>query len=130
VSSLPLQFSEAGFPVTWGPVETILGLSATKAIAGPTDGRCMVVQGIDSYATGPLGTVLTSWYDLNGVGPVFFSSEDMDPAAVHGYTQAWRGSIGLTAGDTLTVKVSTLGLATLAIMAWGIVVPITLAGHF
>jgi hypothetical protein len=130
VSSLPLSFSEVGFPVTWGPQETILGLSANYTISPPSDGRCWVVQGIDCYATGPGGGVVTAWYNRNGTGPVFFLSEDMDPLAVHAYTGSWRGSLGLGFGDNLDLRIYCLGVATMAIMAWGTVLPVANAGHF
>jgi hypothetical protein len=130
VSSLPLSFSEVGFPVTWGPVSVTLGGSVSLTISPPGDERAYVMQGIDMYAVGPAGVAFFAWYDLNGIAPVMFASETMDPAAIHAYTSSWRGSFGMTGGDNVTCTVEADGLATMGLIAWGVVLPVRLDAHY
>ena len=124
MSGLPVSFAEQGLPLgfvnLYVSVDTVVG----ESVSGPTDGRCAVVLGIDASA-GATGVGSSAMYNLNGAGPVRFSSKTFDP--VHDgvwMTHTWRGALPLGNGDTVEFLVDSSTPTSLALVAWGIIVPV------
>lgn len=130
MSTLPLQFAVEGYPCTWGPAETLAGTDLNLGLTNVTPGQASLVLGVDGYVFGPLLGRTTIWYELNGIAPVMIHSDTYDPGDLTAHPWTWRGRIGITQGDTLTFHSGCLGPSLMGMMAWGVVLPVRLAGHY
>lgn len=123
------QFSVPGFPARFGTAHTVSNTVLTHTFNGPADvNNVYILQGVDCSMASTCIEAVTWIIPPSGGKTLFYSKtlDPVDPLNPAYLTSFWRGNLPIREGETCEVGIETLSFCDIALMAWGVWMPVDL----